>query len=137
MFGIIACLFVELLQNWQIIHAPWKALLKLCGIVVLLLFLGLLPYVDNFAHMSGFLFGFLLAIVFLPYVTFGTWDRRRKIIQILVSLAILVILYVTLFLVFWTSDGGTYRGFEYLNCVPFTDDFCEPYNLGQKLQPRS
>lgn len=30
-FGIIACLFVELLQSWQIIARPFTALFKLCG----------------------------------------------------------------------------------------------------------
>lgn len=135
-FGIIACLFVELIQSWQLVLRPWWALLKLCGIVLLLLLLGLLPYVDNFAHMGGFMFGFLLAFAYLPYLTFGKWDRRRKIVQIIVAHAVLITLYVTLFLIFWTDSGVPCPGCEYLNCVPFVQDFCEPYSLGQKLQPR-
>ena len=115
---------------------PFVALFKLCGVVLLLLLIGLLPYVDNFAHMIGFVFGLLLAFIFLPYLSFGKWDRRRKQIQILVCFALVVTLYIVGFLVFYISQETNCSGCEYLNCVPFTSDFCKPYNLGQKLQPR-
>lgn len=133
-FGIIACLFVELLQSWQIIARPFTALFKLCGLVLLLLIIGLLPYVDNFAHMIGFLFGLLLAFIFLPYVSFGQFDRRRKRIQIIVSLVLVITLFVVGFLVFYISQDYGCNGCEYLNCIPFTRDFCKLG--GQNLQPR-
>ena len=133
-FGIIACLFVELLQSWQIIARPFTALFKLCGLVLLLLIIGLLPYVDNFAHMIGFLFGLLLAFIFLPYVSFGQFDRRRKRIQIIVSLVLVITLFVVGFLVFYISQDSGCNGCEYLNCIPFTRDFCKLG--GQNLQPR-
>ncbi|KAM7438854.1 hypothetical protein ABFA07_011688 [Porites harrisoni] len=136
-FGVIACLFVELFQSWQIIARPVTALLKLCGLVLLLLVIGLLPYVDNFAHMIGFVFGFLLAFIFLPYVSFGEFDRRRKQIQIVVCFALVITLYVVGFLVFYIYQGSSCDGCEFLNCIPFTPDFCKPYTLGQNLQPRT
>lgn len=136
MFGIIACLFVELFQSWQIVNRPVVALLKLCGVVFFLLLVGLLPYVDNFAHMSGFVFGFFLAFIFLPYISFDLCDKRRKRIQILVAFALVVIIFVVAFVIFLGTQTATCVGCAYLNCVPFIVDFCEPYNLGQKLQPR-
>ncbi|XP_078347167.1 inactive rhomboid protein 1-like isoform X1 [Oculina patagonica] len=134
-FGVVACLFVELFQSWQIIARPFTALFKLCGIVLLLLFIGLLPYVDNFAHMIGFLFGFLLAFIFLPYVSFGEFDRRRKQIQIIVCFVLVITLYVVGFLVFYISQDAGCNGCEYLNCIPFTPDFCKLG--GQNLQSRT
>ena len=136
MFGIIACLFVEMIQSWQIITRPMIALLKLSAVVLLLLIVGLLPYVDNFAHMAGFVFGFLLAFIFLPYITFGEWDKRRKRIQILIAFAMVIILFIIGFIIFLDTQTATCKGCEYLNCVPFTVDFCQPFTLGQKLQPR-
>lgn len=136
-FGVVACLFVELFQSWQMIARPFVALFKLCGIVLLLLLIGLLPYVDNFAHMIGFVFGFLLAFIFLPYVSFGEFDRRRKQVQIIVCFAVVIGLYVVGFMVFYIYQGATCNGCEFLNCIPFTEDFCKPYNLGQNLQPRT
>ncbi|XP_020605448.1 inactive rhomboid protein 1-like isoform X2 [Orbicella faveolata] len=134
-FGVIACLFVELFQSWQIIARPFTALFKLCGIILLLLLIGLLPYVDNFAHMIGFLFGFLLAFIFLPYVSFGEFDRRRKQIQIIVCFVLVITLYVVGFLVFYISQDAGCNGCEYLNCIPFTPDFCKLG--GQNPQPRT
>lgn len=134
-FGVIACLFVELFQSWQIIKRPVTALFKLCGIVFLLLLIGLLPYVDNFAHMIGFLFGLLLAFIFLPYVSFGEFDRRRKQIQIIVCFVLVITLYVIGFVVFYESQDSGCNGCEYLNCIPFTKDFCKLG--GQNLQPRT
>ncbi|KAK2564062.1 Inactive rhomboid protein 1 [Acropora cervicornis] len=136
-FGIIACLFVELFQSWQMIARPLIALAKLFGIVMVLLIIGLLPYVDNFAHMIGFVFGFLLAFIFLPYVSFGEFDRKRKQIQIVVCFVLVSVLFAVGFLVFYIYQGSTCVGCEYLNCIPFTEDFCKPYTRGQYLQPRA
>ncbi|PFX30963.1 inactive rhomboid protein 1-like isoform X1 [Stylophora pistillata] len=134
-FGIIACLFVELLQSWQIIARPFTALFKLCGLVFLLLIIGLLPYVDNFAHMIGFLFGLLLAFIFLPYVSFNKFDRKRKQIQIIVCFVLVIMLFVIGFLVFYVGQDSGCNACGYLNCIPFTKDFCKLG--GQNLQPRA
>lgn len=39
---------------------------------------GTLPFVDNFAHIGGLVFGIFAAMAFLPYITFGRWNRIRK-----------------------------------------------------------
>ena len=40
--------------------------------------------VDNYSHLFGFIFGFLLSFMVLPYVSVGKFDSRRKIITIVV-----------------------------------------------------
>lgn len=67
-FGILACLFVELFQSWQILERPWRAFTKLLCVVVFLFSFGLLPWIDNFAHISGFISGLFLSFAFLPYI---------------------------------------------------------------------
>lgn len=51
--------------------------------VAILLFVGSLPFVDNYAQIGGLVFGMVAACVFLPYITFscgGNWTLRgRKI----------------------------------------------------------
>lgn len=37
----------------------WKELFKLVGIILLAFAIGLMPYIDNFAHVGGFVFGFV------------------------------------------------------------------------------
>ena len=85
-FGLLACLFVEVIQNWYILAHPWWAIIKLTTVLVLLFILGLLPMIDNYAHLVGFVFGILLAFALLPYVTFGKLDRVRKLVGIVICL---------------------------------------------------
>jgi len=51
LFGLVACLLLDLLQNWKLIVRPWWELVKLVVVILLSFGLGLLPYVDNFAQL--------------------------------------------------------------------------------------
>lgn len=135
-FGIVACLFVELIQGWQLVVNPIKHLFKLCGIVLVLFVLGLLPYIDNFAHIFGFLYGIFLAFIFLPYVTFGEWDRRRKQIQIVASIFFVVTLTVIGFVLFYVVQDVDTKGVEYFNCISITENFCKNFHQGRDLEKR-
>lgn len=53
------------------------ALLTLLLIIVINLAVGVLPHVDNFAHIGGFISGFLLGFVFLVRPQFG-WVSQRN-----------------------------------------------------------
>lgn len=46
-------------------------------IVAINLAVGILPHVDNFAHIGGFLTGFLLGFVLLPRPQLGWLERRN------------------------------------------------------------
>ena len=133
---MIACLFVELFQSWQLIARPLTALIKMSLIVLILFLAGLLPYVDNFAHIFGFIYGFLSAFAFLPYLTFGEWDLRRKRIQILIAIALIVALTVVGCILFYVKQEFSCPGCEFFNCIPLTANFCENSHKGQELQPR-
>lgn len=52
------------------------ALVTLILIVAINLAVGILPHVDNFAHIGGFVAGFLLGFVLLIRPQFG-WVRGR------------------------------------------------------------
>ncbi|KAM9000982.1 inactive rhomboid protein 2 [Sarcophilus harrisii] len=131
-FGILACLFVELIQSWQLLEKPWKAFLNLSGIVFFLFICGLLPWIDNIAHIFGFLSGLLLSFAFLPYITFGTGDKYRKRAMILVSLVIFAGLFASLVIWLYVYPIN-WPWIEYLTCFPFTSRFCEKYELDQVL----
>lgn len=131
-FGLLACLFVELIQSWQLLEQPWKAFLKLSAVLLFLFVCGLLPWIDNIAHIFGFLSGLLLAFAFLPYITFGTSDQYRKRALIVVSLLVFGGLFASL--VIWLYVYPIHWPWiEYLTCFPFTSHFCEKYELDQVL----
>ncbi len=76
--GLMGANIVDVCQSWQLQKAPWQAFFKALVPLVLLLMLGTLPWVDNWAQLGGLVFGTLASMVFLPYITFGRWDKFRK-----------------------------------------------------------
>uniref|UniRef100_A0AAY4CPF0 Inactive rhomboid protein n=1 Tax=Denticeps clupeoides TaxID=299321 RepID=A0AAY4CPF0_9TELE len=131
-FGILACLFVELFQSWQILAQPWRAFTKLLCVVLSLFAFGLLPWIDNFAHICGFISGFFLSFAFLPYISFGRMDMYRKRCQIIVFLAVFLALFAGLVVLFYVYHIKC-EWCELLTCIPFTDKFCEKYDLNAHL----
>uniref|UniRef100_A0A8B9HCF4 Inactive rhomboid protein n=1 Tax=Astyanax mexicanus TaxID=7994 RepID=A0A8B9HCF4_ASTMX len=131
-FGILACLFVELFQSWQILAQPWRAFTKLLCVVLFLFSFGLLPWIDNFAHICGFISGFFLSFAFLPYISFGRMDMYRKRCQILVFLAVFLGLFAGLVVLFYVYPIKC-EWCELLTCIPLTDKFCEKYDLNAHL----
>ncbi|XP_026993512.2 inactive rhomboid protein 1 isoform X5 [Tachysurus fulvidraco] len=131
-FGILACLFVELFQSWQILARPWRAFIKLLCVVLFLFGVGLLPWIDNFAHICGFISGFFLSFAFLPYISFGRMDTYRKRCQILVSLTVFLGIFSSFVVLFYVYPVKC-EWCELLTCIPLTDKFCEKYDLNAHL----
>ncbi|XP_047006698.1 inactive rhomboid protein 1 isoform X1 [Ictalurus punctatus] len=131
-FGILACLFVELFQSWQILAQPWRAFAKLLCVVLVLFAFGLLPWIDNFAHICGFVSGFFLSFAFLPYISFGRMDMYRKRCQILVSLTLFLGIFSGFVVLFYVHPIKC-EWCELLTCIPLTDKFCEKYDLNAHL----
>ncbi|XP_014669279.1 PREDICTED: inactive rhomboid protein 2-like isoform X2 [Priapulus caudatus] len=127
--GLLGMLFVEVFQSWQLLLHPWIAILKLLLIFLVLIVIGLFPWVDNYAHIFGFAFGLLLSFALLPYVTFGEFDRRRKIATVVVSLLLALGLLAALIVLFYVVPIYDCKGCEYLNCIPWTDTFCKNYEI--------
>ncbi len=122
---------VELFQSWQLLRSPSWELLKLVLVTIIAFGIGLLPYVDNWAHceccscafvqcpyissslvafacaraiaVGGFGFGVLSSIVFLPYITFGKWDAARKCTLLIFCIPAIVGSFIIFFSVFYTN----------------------------------
>ncbi|XP_050541106.1 inactive rhomboid protein 2-like isoform X1 [Daktulosphaira vitifoliae] len=131
-FGLLACLIVEVINCWPMLKRPEQALSKLLAITFLLFLLGLLPWVDNFAHLFGFIFGFLLSYALLPFVSFGPYDRQKKIFLIWVCLLSALFLFILLLLLFYLIPMYECGWCSYFNCIPITKDFCANQNINFK-----
>ncbi|XP_022730314.1 RHOMBOID-like protein 1 isoform X2 [Durio zibethinus] len=77
LFGLLGSMLSELITNWTLYANKLAALLTLILIIVINLAMGILPHVDNFAHMGGFLSGFLLGFVFLIRPQFGYVSEKH------------------------------------------------------------
>lgn len=65
LFGILALTLLDLLYTWKEHKSPWKDLGWIGLDVIVSFVLGLLPGLDNFSHIGGFLMGLVLGICLL------------------------------------------------------------------------
>ncbi|WMV32181.1 hypothetical protein MTR67_025566 [Solanum verrucosum] len=137
LFGLLGAMLSELITNWTLYENKLATLLTLLLIIALNLAVGILPHVDNFAHLGGFVTGFLLGCVLLLRPQFG-WVNLNKAppgyfvaskkskykiyqyILLMFSLAFLLtgfILGLALLTNGW--DGNAHCSWcHYLSCVP-------------------
>ncbi|KAE8651010.1 RHOMBOID-like protein 1 [Cucumis sativus] len=155
LFGLLGGMLSELITNWTIYSNKVAALVTLLVIIAINLAVGILPHVDNFAHIGGFISGFLLGFVFLIRPQFG-WVSQRytsqtnssfganhkfKIYQCVLWIISLILLIAG----FTVGMVLLSRGFDanrhcswchYLSCVPTSKWSCnsEPtYCLSQQV----
>ncbi|KAJ0089301.1 hypothetical protein Patl1_31856 [Pistacia atlantica] len=76
LFGLLGGMLSELITNWTMYDNKIAAFVTLVVIVAVNLAVGILPHVDNFAHIGGFATGFLLGFVFLIRPQLG-WVTQR------------------------------------------------------------
>ncbi|KAH8626390.1 putative rhomboid protein [Alternaria alternata] len=62
LFGVLALTMLDLLYNWSTRRSPVKDLLFLLLDMAIAFVIGLLPGLDNFSHIGGFLMGIVLGI---------------------------------------------------------------------------
>ncbi|KAI9793912.1 MAG: hypothetical protein M1816_007164 [Peltula sp. TS41687] len=65
LFGILALTLLDLLYGWKERRSPVKDLAFIILDIVISFILGLLPGLDNFSHIGGFLMGLVLGICIL------------------------------------------------------------------------
>ncbi|KAI3925346.1 hypothetical protein MKW92_048722 [Papaver armeniacum] len=133
LFGLLGAMLSELLTNWTIYANKAAALITLIFIIVINLAVGLLPHVDNYAHIGGFLTGLLLGFVLLLRPQFGWMERRNlpadvrvkskyKVYQwvlCFLGLALLIVGFtVGLVMLFRGENGNDHCSWcHYLSCV--------------------
>ncbi|XP_073122180.1 RHOMBOID-like protein 3 [Henckelia pumila] len=141
LFGLLGAMLSELISNWSIYSNKVAALVTLVVIVVINLGLGILPHVNNFAHIGGFLTGFLLGFILLPRPQLGWIGRdnlptharprsKYKASQYVLGLLalILVISGFTVGLVMLFRGENLYNRCHwcrYANCVPTSKWKCD------------
>jgi len=133
--GIVAYFFVFLIFESPLLERPWIEALKLLGVCAFLFLLGLIPYIDNYAHIGGFIFGFLISGVLVPYGNYKEIQKLTnnkskdetfktiKLLMIFVGLPITILLYALFFVLLYVVQD-TWTGFSYLTCIPFTSTLC-------------
>ncbi|CAI5469881.1 unnamed protein product [Closterium sp. Yama58-4] len=76
LFGLVGACLSELLINWKLYENRCSALMTLIILIVINLAIGLMPYIDNFAHIGGCIAGFFLGFALLLKPQHGFIDLR-------------------------------------------------------------
>ncbi|KAI3837965.1 hypothetical protein MKX03_037032 [Papaver bracteatum] len=63
LFGLLGAMLSGLIRNWKFYSDKFTALVVLCLAATINFSLGVLPHVDNFSNVGGFVSGFLLGFV--------------------------------------------------------------------------
>ncbi|KAL8531470.1 hypothetical protein ACS0TY_008167 [Phlomoides rotata] len=135
LFGLLGAMLSELLVNWTIYDNKFESLVSLVMIILINMAVGILPHVDNFAHLGGFGTGFLLGFVLMIRPQFGYVSKTKnpymaasskskyKIYQFILLILSLLILgaafLIGLGLLIGGADGNEHCSWcHYLSCVP-------------------
>ena len=131
--GIIACFLVFLILESNRLANFKFDLIKLSGVLVVLFGVGFLPYIDQWAHFGGFIMGFLLSGVFMPYIpaedftTFKEAPRKEQALWVTkyvfmgVGIPLAVVLFVVCLVLFYVVQPVC-DNCSYLTC-PFQEGF--------------
>ncbi|KAE9459516.1 hypothetical protein C3L33_08575, partial [Rhododendron williamsianum] len=134
LFGLLGAMLSELFTNWTIYTNKAAAVLTLVIIIVINLAVGILPHVDNFAHIGGFFTGFFLGFVLLLRPQFGWMESqnpppqaraksKHSVLQYVFCAVALVLLIAGitagLVLLFRGDNPNNHCSWcHYLSCVP-------------------
>ncbi|KAL6127103.1 hypothetical protein ACLB2K_075146 [Fragaria x ananassa] len=143
LFGLLGSMLLELITNWTIYTNKVAALVTLLVITVINLGIGILPRVDNFAHIGGFITGFLIGFVFMPRPQFGWLEQLNlpagananvkskfkayQYVLWLLSVTLLIVGFtVALVMLFRGENGNEHCHWcHYLSCIPTSRWHCE------------
>ena len=141
-FGLIGICVADIVLNWKLLFlvfrnqdgSPARWTVKFCSMFWLFFdlasnsIIGFTPYVDNFAHLGGLAYGFLLSLTVLQRLPLAFFGRGNGIyfkirigtLRIMGAILAAALLVVTSILMS-ESDGivsPCYRC-RYISCVPF------------------
>ncbi|XP_057774937.1 RHOMBOID-like protein 3 [Salvia miltiorrhiza] len=141
LFGLLGAMLSELFTNWTIYTNKAVALYTLIVIIAINLAVGILPPVDNFAHIGGFLSGFLLEFVLFARPQFGWLESRNRptdtrlkskytvyqyVFWIAATILLIVGFIVGLVMLFKGKNANDKCSWcHYLSCVPTSRWSCD------------
>ncbi|KAL3504044.1 hypothetical protein ACH5RR_033885 [Cinchona calisaya] len=138
LFGLLGTTLSGLIRNWNVYTKKFDGLVAFLVILTINLILGLVPYVNNFSNIGGFLFGFLLGFVLLFKPLVGKAAQKAGLFEYDVKHAVrlrhkldkpvlrsislvifsLLLVGVILVLLRGTNANKYCKWCQYIDCVP-------------------
>ena len=138
-FGLIGGCIADIIANWNLLFSKElnqgesfkhvKVLIWLMLDILLNVIIGLTPFVDNFTHLGGMVYGLLCGLSTLERLSKAFFGVKRGLCSVIVGtflrffgviLSVFCIIITVVILA--ESDGkriSNCRGCRYVSCVPF------------------
>ncbi|XP_061166053.1 inactive rhomboid protein 1-like [Saccostrea echinata] len=134
-FGILACMYVDIVN--QILVNKFSNedkssenrslcfnLVAFSAILLVLFFLGVFPWMDNWSHIFGFIFGLFISLVVMKETDVKEKGITR--VHVVITFGILSLaLFLFLIIMFYAAPLTESTWLQYINCIPFSDTFCK------------
>jgi len=101
LFGFLGVLLSDLIQNWNLLQSPLKNLISLLVTILISLAIGLLPGIDNFCHVGGFIMGILTGFIFLPNLSYGKCQARWRTCVVCTFIPLVAVIFVVCLVAFY------------------------------------
>jgi hypothetical protein len=125
LYGLVGGMFGDFAQNHKtIIEGKWSYFLSMVISLILGIGLGMLPVMDNWAHIGGLISGFLMGLFLLTNNKRDADGKRilpwySKVASVLSVFFLLVWILVLASLLFSNKNGNQYCSWcKYLDCIP-------------------
>eukprot|EP00555_Chaetoceros_dichaeta_P010527 CAMPEP_0198255872 /NCGR_PEP_ID=MMETSP1447-20131203/5911_1 /TAXON_ID=420782 /ORGANISM="Chaetoceros dichaeta, Strain CCMP1751" /LENGTH=622 /DNA_ID=CAMNT_0043942361 /DNA_START=191 /DNA_END=2059 /DNA_ORIENTATION=- len=146
-FGLIGACLADIFSNWNLLFSKEvdnsdegtrfrhiKVLLWLFLDILLNILIGLTPFVDNFTHLGGMVYGFLCGLSTMERLSkafFGVeynWMSKFQVVVVKFFGIILSLILIIVSLVILANGDGTQSCHycRFVSCVPFP--FWAPYD---------
>jgi len=130
LMGLVALMLIDIIIHWDSLKNPGLALCEYFCQLIIILLIGLLPVVDNFAHIGGYAGGMMIAIVFIPGVRRAIPKSEEscgkctiKFLGMVVFAAATVVAYIIMFSIFYSQvpPYGWCYNCQLIDCLPILD----------------
>ncbi|KAJ6509455.1 hypothetical protein C8R47DRAFT_26199 [Mycena vitilis] len=130
-FGTVAVTWVDLFAHWSYHYRPVRKLIFMTIELIIGVAVGYIPYVDNFAHLGGFVMALFVGTIFYPVISATKRHRILMTSARIAAIPVAVILFVVLTRNFYVGDPFlACEGCRYLSCFPTSSNgYCKGTGL--------
>jgi len=123
LFGLLGLMLVDVFANWSKLRRPVCNLVIVIITIILSVGSGMMPGVDNFAHVGGLVVGLVGGFALLPHLVKGN-KRCVRFLVVLITFPLLIALMATLI---WLFYGYVGQG-NSIEC-----EWCEEINCAKSI----
>jgi membrane associated rhomboid family serine protease len=137
--GVMACSIVVIIWNWELLEDPARNLATKIAITAVFFMMGLLlPWIDNYAHLAGFLTGMCLSLLLIPFMGVKSSNdsgefvlRKRKQLMVLFGTLFLLFMIILLCFLVWAFPIYNCEWCKYFNCLIslFNEEICPDQDI--------